>query len=97
MIFLIFLLSAIGASQMWSNSKIMGYVRRKLVLRIPIVRDALLCPVCSSFWIAVFLSIVFNPLSGIIPIIFSNICLGLINYLICGILFKNNILTSESQ
>jgi len=92
---LLFLLIAISVSQLWSNSKICGYIRRKVVLNIPLIRDALLCAVCASFWVGVFVSLFFNPFIGLLPFIASNAAAGVINYAICGILFKNNILTED--
>ena len=92
---LIFLLISISISQLWSNSKICGYVRRKVILKIPIVRDALLCPTCSSFWVGIFVSLFFNPLVVVMPLVISNIAESVINYAICGILYKNNILTED--
>jgi hypothetical protein len=91
---LIFLLIAISTSQLWSNSKIFGYVRR-IIVKIPIIRDALLCPPCASFWVGIFVSLFFNPIAALLPLIASNAALGVINYAICGILYKNNILTSD--
>lgn len=90
---IIYLLLAIGMSQLWSHSKIFSYVRI-FIVKIPYIRDALLCPVCSSFWIGVVASLVFNPLISFIPI-FSNVVCGIINYLICGLLFKKDILNDD--
>lgn len=92
---LVFLLVSIGTSQLWNNSKIFNFIRCKIILKIPIIRDALLCSTCSSFWIGIFISLFFNPLSGHVTFIISNIMLGIITYLICGILFKKNILTDD--
>jgi len=91
---IIFLLISVASSQLWSNSKICGYIRR-FIVKIPFIRDVLLCPSCSSFWIAMFVSLFFNPLIGLMPYIVSNIAISIINYAICGILFKRNILTSD--
>jgi hypothetical protein len=90
---IIFLLISIAVSQLWSNSKIFGYVRR-FIVNIPIVRDILLCNVCASFWMALFVSLFFNPLI-MLPHIVSNFALGAINYLICGILYKSEILKDD--
>lgn len=92
---IIYLLISISTSQLWNNSKICGYIRRKIVLKIPYVRDALLCPTCSPFWVGIFISLFFNPLNTILPIGISNISESIINYAICGILYKNNILTPD--
>jgi hypothetical protein len=91
----LFLLISVSASQLWSNSKICGYVRRKVVLHIPLVRDALLCSVCASFWVAIFVTLFFNPLAGVLPFIASNVAAAVINYAVCGILFKHNVLTED--
>ena len=92
--FFICLLTTIALSQLWSNSKIFSPIRR-FVTKIPYIRDALLCGPCASFWVALIFSFIFNPLINILPIVLSNISLAVINYLICGILYKRNILTDD--
>lgn len=89
---LFFIIISVAASQMWSHSTIFSWIRRKIV-KIPLVRDALLCAVCSSFWIGLLISFFINPL--IAYGVLSHAACGLVNYLICGILFKNNILTED--
>lgn len=79
---------------MWSHSKIMSPLRIQIT-KVPIVRDALLCPPCSSFWVAFGFSFIFNPLTNVVPIVISNITIAAVNYCICGILFKNRILTDD--
>jgi len=91
---LIFFLITIALSQLWSHSKVFSFVRRFLV-KVPLIRDILLCPVCASFWIALGFSFILNPFVGLLPFIVANISLGAINYAICGILYKNNILTDD--
>jgi hypothetical protein len=91
---LIYFLVAIALSQLWSHSKVMSPLRR-FITKIPLARDALLCPPCASFWIALGFSFILNPLAMILPILISNISLAVVNYMFCGILYKHNILTDD--
>ena len=91
---IVFLLVAISLSQLWSHSKVFFPIR-KFLTRIPIIRDALLCPPCASFWVALSFSFILNPLVFILPILISNISLAVINYAICDILYKKQILTND--
>jgi len=94
LLLIIYFLVAISLSQLWSNSKVFSPVRR-YITKIPLVRDALLCSPCASFWVALGFSFIFNPLTMILPILISNIALAVVNYAICGILYKRNILTDD--
>jgi hypothetical protein len=90
---LVYLLISIGVSQLWSHSKIFSRIRI-LTVKIPIVRDALLCPVCASYWMGLFVSLLINPLYPLVPYV-SNIACGVITYLVAGLLYKNNILNDD--
>lgn len=92
--FLLYFLVSIALSQLWSHSKVMSPLRR-FITKIPVVRDALLCPPCASFWVALGFSFILNPLTTILPILISNVALAVINYMFCGILYKQNILTDD--
>ena len=91
---LLFLLITISLSQLWSHSKVMSPLRI-WITKVPIVRNALLCPPCSSFWVAFGFSFLLNPLVNILPVLISNIAISAVNYCVCGILFKNRILTDD--
>jgi len=91
----VFLLISISCSHLWSHSVIMGYIRRKIVY-IPLIRKPLLCPECSSFWVAFGITFIFNPLIDLICIPFlSNVFVSVISYTISGILYKKQILTDD--
>lgn len=91
----VYLLISLSLSQLWSHSKIFSYIRIFLV-KIPLIRDALLCPVCSSFWIGLFVSLFLNPLLPFFSnIIISSISCAVINYGIFGILLKFKIFTDD--
>lgn len=80
---------------MWSHSKICGYIRR-FIVNIPVLRDALLCPPCASFWVGILVSMFFNPLEPLITIpAIYNIFVATINYAVCGILYKSEILKDD--
>jgi hypothetical protein len=91
---LIFLLISISLSQLWSHSKVFSRVRG-FITKIPLIRDALLCPPCASFWSALFLTLFLNPLLPILPMFIANVSISVVNYAICGILYKKNILTDD--
>lgn len=90
---LLFMLFCLGASQLWSHSKIFGPVRIMLTKYevLATLRRGLLCPPCSSFWVALLLAIIINPTGT--PLM--AIPLATINYLLFGILVKKNILTDD--
>lgn len=65
---IIFILVSLGLSSLWSISEIFQRPRNFVAKYFPtIIRKALLCMECSSFWIAAGLALfVFNPVSKII-------------------------------
>lgn len=73
---------------MWSFAEIFRPVRN-FVAKIPYVRRPLLCPECSSFWIGLGVSFLFNPilLDWHFPLV-SNICAGLVTHLFASLLYK---------
>lgn len=79
---------SLSFTYMWSFAEIFRPIRN-FVARIPYIRRPLLCPECSSFWIGLFVSFLYNPVIldwnlGII----TNICAGLVTHLFASILYK---------
>jgi hypothetical protein len=73
---------------MWSFSEIFTPIRN-FVSRIPYLRRPLICPECSSFWVGVFSSILYNPIVlDFDYILISNILCGLITHLFCFFLYR---------
>ena len=93
---ILFLLIAIGFSCMWSLSGILLPVRI-FISKIPFIRVPLLCPECCSFWIAIVLSLLWNPFSGsnmglVSYIVISNITLGVLTHLLANIVYNHEII-----
>lgn len=85
---LYYILISLSFSYMWSFADIFIPVRN-FVARIPYVRRPLLCPECSSFWVGLFVSFLYNPLILDINVLFlTNICCGLVTHLFACFLYK---------
>lgn len=61
--FIIYLICCLGVAYAWSDTEA-SVPFRNLVAKIPYIRNALLCHECSSFWISLLLSFLFNPIKG---------------------------------
>jgi hypothetical protein len=83
----IFLLRSVSVSQMWSFARIFIPIRN-IVARILFIRKPLLCPECSSFWIGVATSLLYNPLRGEFNLIVATAFAGLLTHLVASYLFK---------
>lgn len=85
---LYYILISLSFSYMWSFADIFIPVRN-FVARIPYIRRPLLCPECSSFWVGLFVSFLYNPLILDINVLFlTNICCGLVTHLFACFLYK---------
>jgi hypothetical protein len=85
---LYYILISLSFSYIWSFADIFIPVRN-FVARIPYIRRPLLCPECSSFWIGLFVSFLYNPLILDINVLFlTNICCGLVTHLFACFLYK---------
>jgi hypothetical protein len=85
---LYYILISLSFSYMWSFADIFIPVRN-FVARIPYIRRPLLCPECSSFWVGLVVSFLYNPLILDINVLFlTNICCGLVTHLFACFLYK---------
>lgn len=85
---LYYLCISLSFSYMWSFADIFIPVRN-FVAKIPYVRRPLLCPECSSFWVGLFVSFLYNPIVLDLNLfILTNICGGLVTHLFACILYK---------
>lgn len=83
-----YLCISLSFAYMWSFAEIFVPVRN-FVARIPYLRRPLLCPECSSFWVGLFVSFIYNPIILDINILFlTNVCCGLVTHLFACILYK---------
>lgn len=79
---------SLSFSYMWSFADIFIPVRN-FVAKIPYVRRPFLCPECSSFWIGLAISFLYNPIVLNLDLLFlTNICCGLVTHLFACILYK---------
>jgi uncharacterized protein YacL len=84
---LYFVCLSMSFSVMWSFSEIFRPVRN-IISRIPYIRRALICPECSSFWIGLLVSFLYNPIILDFNIIFvNNVICGLITHLFAFFLY----------
>jgi hypothetical protein len=67
----------ISLSYLWSFSEILKPCRIA-ALKIPLIKKPLECPECTSFWIGVLFSFLYNP-------IILNVNLPLCSNVICGV------------
>ena len=58
---LTYLILSLSLAFMWNFAEIFIPIRN-IIAKIPYVRKPLLCPECSSFWIGLFFSFLYNPL-----------------------------------
>lgn len=85
---LYFLAISLSFSVMWSFSKILSPFRN-FISRIPYIRRPLICPECSSFWVGLMCSFIYNPIYIDLNFpILTNIICGLITHLCCFFLYK---------
>jgi len=84
---ILFLLLSVSVSQMWSFAKIFIPIRN-IIAKIPLINRPLLCPECSSFWIGVATSLLYNPLRGEFNFIVATAFAGLLTHLVVSYLFK---------
>jgi len=85
---LYFVILSLSVSYMWSYASIFAPVR-KLIAKIPYVRVPMLCPDCSSFWIGILISLLYNPiiLSANI-LLLTNVFCGLVTHFFASFLYK---------
>lgn len=84
-----FLISSLGASLIWSFEEISIPVKNFIAKYFGKLRKPFLCPECSSFWVGVLFSLIFNPFLNYINLyIISNIMCGFANYLFFKIIKK---------
>ena len=73
---------------MWSFSEIFQPIRN-IVSKIPYIRKPLICPECSSFWVGLATSFIYNPIILDYSFIgLENIICGLITHLVACIIYK---------
>lgn len=85
-----FLCLSLSISYMWSFSEIFKPLRNALA-KIPYIRKPLLCPECSSFWIGLLTSFLYNPIILDINVtLITNIFCGLVTHLFASYLYKHN-------
>lgn len=85
---LVFVILSLSVSYVWSYAKVTKPIR-DLVAKIPYIRVPLLCPDCSSFWVGLLVSFVYNPILLDIHIPYlSNIFCGLVTHLFASFLYK---------
>ena len=85
---LYFLCISLSISTMWSFSEIFSPLRN-IASRIPYIRKPLTCPECSSFWIGVLTSFIYNPIElNVNFYILPNIVCGLVTYLFAHFFYK---------
>lgn len=89
----VFLLISLSITDLWTSSYIFSRLRN-WISRLPYSK-VLICAECFSFWVGVFLSIVFDPLigySGLGHYYLSNIFCGALSFLISRLLYSKGIL-----
>jgi hypothetical protein len=85
---LYFVILSLSVSYMWSYASIFAPVR-KFVAKIPYVRVPMLCPDCSSFWMGIFVSFLYNPIVLMISVpLLTNIFCGLVTHFFASFLYK---------
>lgn len=87
---LFFLVVCLAASYAWNDTEI-GTVFRNFVAKIRYIRKPMLCHECSSFWISLFVSIFFNPLNNVMPIV-SNIILAFAGFFVNLYFVRNKLI-----
>ena len=80
-----YLLISCSLSFMWNFAEIFIPIRN-LIAKIPYLRKPFLCPECSSFWIGLFFSFLYNPLINQFKYISYILC-GSITHIICAYIF----------
>lgn len=80
-----YLILSSSLSFMWNFADIFIPIRN-LIARVPYVRKPFLCPECSSFWIGLFFSFLYNPLFENFKYL-SYIMCGSITHLMCAYAF----------
>lgn len=93
---IIFILISLSISYMWSFSEIFRPIRN-FIAKIPYIRRPLICPECSSFWMGLLTSFIFNPIYPLIGftylnMIISHLLCGLLTHLVAANLYKKQIL-----
>jgi hypothetical protein len=81
-----YIILGLSVSFMWSFSEIFAPVRN-FIAKIPYIRRPLICPECSSFWMGIIVSLLYNPLFLILGIFSYPFC-GLIVHLFACFLYK---------
>lgn len=82
----VYIILSLSVSFMWSFADIFAPIRN-FVAKIPYVRKPLLCPECSSFWMGLLVSIIYNPLYSSLHIL-SFFMGGLVVHLFACFLYK---------
>jgi len=83
-----FLFISLSFSYMWSFSDIFQPIRN-IVSKIPYIRKPLICPECSSFWIGLVASFIYNPIILHCSFIgLENIICGLVTHLVACFIYK---------
>lgn len=76
---LLFVSILVSFMYIWSATYIMQPFRN-LINYVPILKWSNICPSCTTWWIALILSIMINPLDGILPPLLSNIAVAAISF-----------------
>jgi hypothetical protein len=85
-LFIIYLVISISTAFIWSFADIF-IPFRNLIARIPYIRRPILCPECCSFWVGLLISLIFNPLFGILGYL-SYVFLGISTHLFACFIYK---------
>jgi hypothetical protein len=93
---LLFLLCCLGVSYAWSDTKA-SVPFRNLVARVPYIREALLCHECSSFWISLLITIVFNPIAEYTPPFASNVLLAFCGFFVNMYFVRKNLIPNHYE
>ncbi len=84
-----FLIPSLGASFIWSFEEIFIGTKNFIAKYFGKFRKPFLCPECSSFWVGILFSFLFNPFLNYVQFYFiTNILCGLSNYLFFKIIKK---------
>lgn len=86
--FIVYLMCSLGISYAWSDTDV-ARPFRNMVARIPYINKPLLCHECSSFWISLIITLLFNPLSSMAQPIVSNIISAFCGFFINLIFVRN--------
>ena len=85
---LYYVVMSLSVSYMWSFSEIFRKPRN-IISQIPYINKPFICPECCSFWIGLFVSFLYNPITLDVNIIcISNVMCGLVTHLFASFIYK---------